>query len=67
ISLIIPVSNATVERVFSQQNLIKTRLRNQINIDTLNDYLMIALNGPSIDSFDFEKAFEHWSLREHRV
>ncbi|CAG8844742.1 14528_t:CDS:1, partial [Racocetra persica] len=40
ISLIIPVSNTTVERVFFRQNLIKTRLCNQMSIDTLNDHLM---------------------------
>ena len=32
IALIIPLSNAHVERIFSQQNLIKSKLRNQINI-----------------------------------
>ncbi|CAG8720723.1 8025_t:CDS:2 [Gigaspora margarita] len=59
IALIIPVTNAAVERVFSRQNLIKTHLRNQMNINTLNDYLMIALNGPPIELFDFEKAFDY--------
>ncbi|CAG8816153.1 17705_t:CDS:2, partial [Cetraspora pellucida] len=39
ISLIISVSNAAVKRVFSRQNLIKTRLHNQMSIDTLNDHL----------------------------
>ena len=59
IILITPISNANVERVFSQQNLIKTRIRNQMNSETLNDHLMIKLNGPSIDLFDFELAFDH--------
>ena len=60
IALIIPLSNAHVERIFSQQNLIKSKLRNQMNIDTLNNHLMILLNGPEIEDFDFEKAYEHW-------
>ncbi|CAG8693106.1 5419_t:CDS:1, partial [Dentiscutata heterogama] len=67
ISLIIPVTNATVKSIFSRQNFIKTRLHNQMNTDTLNVHLMIVLNRLTIDLFNFEKAFEHWSLREHRI
>src|SRR5215467_7276675 len=67
ISSLIPVSNAAVERVFPRQNLIKTRLRNQMSINTLNDHFMVVLNGPPIDLFDFEKAFDHWHSKERRV
>ena len=42
---------AVVERVFSRQNLIKTDLRNRMNIDTLNMHLHVSLNGPQ----NFEK------------
>jgi hypothetical protein len=66
IALIIPLSNAHVERIFSQQNLIKSKLRNQMNIDTLNNHLMILLNGPGIEDFDFEKAYEHWVNKKSR-
>ncbi|CAG8625122.1 5065_t:CDS:2, partial [Cetraspora pellucida] len=62
ISLIIPVSNANVERIFSQQNLVKTHLRNQMSLETLNNHLMIIMNGSSIDSFDFERAYDYWAL-----
>lgn len=66
IALIIPLSNAHVERIFSQQNLIKSKLRNQMNIDTLNNHLMILLNGPEIEDFDFEKVYEHWVNKKPR-
>lgn len=66
IALIIPLSNAHVERIFSQQNLIKSRLRNQMNIDTLNNHLMVLLNGPEIEDFDFEKVYEHWVNKKLR-
>ncbi|CAG8489083.1 294_t:CDS:1 [Scutellospora calospora] len=67
IALLIPVSNTTIERVFSYQKLIKTRLRNQMNIETLNHHLMIALNRPSIELFDFEKAYDYWYTKERRI
>ena len=66
IALIVPLSNAQVERIFSQQNLIKNKLRNKMNINTLNNHLMILLNGPEIEDFDFEKAYEHWVNKKSR-
>ena len=50
IALLIPLSNAHVERIFSQTKLIKNNLRNQMNLDTLDDHLMILLNGPEIEN-----------------
>ena len=66
ISLIIPLSNANVERIFSQTKLIKNRLRNKMNLDTLNNHLMILLNGPEIEDFNFEKAYEYWENKKNR-
>ncbi|CAG8457899.1 11277_t:CDS:2, partial [Cetraspora pellucida] len=55
------LSNAIVERVFSRQNLIKTKLRNRLNISTLNYLLLISLNSSPINEFDFEHAYEIWA------
>ena len=44
----------------------KSKLRNQMNIDTLNNHLMILLNGPEIEDFDFEKVYEHWVNKKPR-
>ena len=44
-SLIIPLSNGNVERIFSQQNLIKTKVRNKMKLKTLNSHLMIVMDG----------------------
>ncbi|CAG8776430.1 12701_t:CDS:2, partial [Cetraspora pellucida] len=60
IILCLPLSNAYVERVFSKQNLIKTKLRNRMNSDTLNDILMISLNGPPYDEFNYKHAYQFW-------
>lgn len=56
----LPLSNAYVERVFSKQNLIKTKLRNRMHSDTLNDILIISLNGPPYNEFNYKLAYEYW-------
>ncbi|KAJ3698945.1 hypothetical protein LUZ61_002650 [Rhynchospora tenuis] len=40
LALILPVATATVERAFSAMNIIKTRLRNRMGDDFLNDNLV---------------------------
>ena len=66
IALLIPLSNAHVERIFSQTKLIKNNLRNKMQINTLDNHLMILLNGPEIQNFNFEKAYEHWTNQKTR-
>jgi hypothetical protein len=66
-SLIVPLSNGNVERIFSQQNLIKTKIRNQMKLKTLNSHLMIIMNGPELKYFDFEKAFDVWQRLLRRI
>lgn len=39
--LSLPWSNADVERLFSQMNLVKTKLRNRIQSDTVNAILQV--------------------------
>ena len=68
IALIVPLSNANVERIFSHQNLIYTKLRNKLYVENLNRHLMILINGPDVEDFDFEKAYDHWiNLKVRRV
>ena len=56
-----PLSNANVERVFSQHKLTKTRLYNRMNVETLDMHLMILLNAPdNIKDFDLDKTFNQW-------
>jgi hypothetical protein len=38
IVLLIPLSNAHVERIFSQMKLIKNNLRNKMHLNTLDDH-----------------------------
>ena len=68
IALIVPLSNANVERIFSHQNLIHTKLRNKLCVENLNRHLMILINGPDIEDFDFEKAYDYWiNLKARRI
>jgi len=68
LSLIIPFSNAVVERVFSRQNLVKTDLRNRMHIDTLNMHLHISLNGPqNFDNFNYLAAYNHWASKDQAI
>ncbi|KAF0424731.1 zinc finger protein [Gigaspora margarita] len=64
-SLIVPLSNSYVERIFSQQNLIKTKIRNQMKLKMLNSHIIIVMNGPKLEDFNFEKAYDIW-LRSPR-
>ena len=46
LAIICPISNATVERLFSFLKLVKTKLRNQISDDSLDKVLRIKMEGP---------------------
>jgi hypothetical protein len=62
LALIIPLSNAHVERVFSHHKLTKTKLRNRMNENTLNMHLMIFSNGPDdFHNFDWDCAYNYWA------
>ena len=45
--MVFPLSAAAVERLFSRLKLVKTRLRNRLEIEQLNKLLMIAKESPS--------------------
>ena len=53
--LTLHVSSVDCERVFSRQNLIKTRLRSRLKTDNLEYLMTISMEGPPISDFDFVK------------
>ena len=66
ICLVIPVSTADCERGFSAMARVKTKLRNQMKNSTLNHCLRILIEGPPIETFDFEKVLDTWKKHGHR-
>lgn len=66
--LVLPVSTVDCERGFSRQNLIKTDLRNSLKIESLSNIMMIAIEGPTSESFPFEDAFNKWAgVKKRRI
>ena len=63
---VIPMHTASVERTFSQLNLIKTDIRNGMSERTLDALLRIAVNGPSLENFPVKDAAKLWALKKNR-
>ena len=66
ICLTLPISTADCERAFSTMRRIKSRLRSQMNNDTLNDCMKISIDGPALQEFDFDSAVKNWSKLKNR-
>ena len=51
IFLCAPFSKATLERLFSQMNIMKTTVRNRLSNDSLNSLLRIPISGITLQGF----------------
>ena len=60
ILLIIPFTNAKVERLFSRMNRVKTIERNRLGRDRLDLYLRVGEEGPDIEEFDPDIIIDLW-------
>ena len=60
IMMVMSCSTAKAERVFSQTNIIKTKLRSCLNQDILRDLLLIQMEGPARQDFNPSDAIAHW-------
>ena len=68
IGLLMPMSTADCERGFSALSRIKTDLRNRLSSNTLNCLMTIAVEGPPLNEFPYEKACDIWaSWRNRRI
>src|SRR4051812_14646943 len=53
--LVLPVSSAACERGFSEMNLHHTVTRNRLHFQTVNDLMMISMNGPPLTKCNCRK------------
>ncbi|CAH1264092.1 ZNF862 [Branchiostoma lanceolatum] len=58
---VIPVSTADCERGFWTMKRVKTALRNRLKAETLNNLLMISIEGPDAEEFNFDSACDNWA------
>jgi len=57
---VLPISSADCERGFSQMNLYHTSGRNRLAVSSVNDMLMIGINGPPLTAWNAEKYVVSW-------
>ena len=65
--LALPVGTATVERSFSEMNLVKTRLRNRLSDSNLSRLMRIAIGGPKLSSVDFNGILDVYMEQNRRI
>ena len=64
--LTIPIATADCERGFSAMNRIKTSPRNRLKTKTLEQLMLISIEGPALEQFDFSAAAEKWGKKKNR-
>ncbi|XP_074323474.1 uncharacterized protein LOC141660388 [Apium graveolens] len=66
LSLILPVATATVERIFSGMEFVKTKLRNRIGDQWLNDSLVIYIEREMFECVSNECIMQHFQHMKTR-
>ena len=64
--MVLPLSSVECERSFSKMNLIKTKLRNQLEEDTLDNLMFISIVGKDIEKMNFNVPIENWKIGKKR-
>ena len=63
---VLPVTTVDCERAFSAMKRIKSQLRSTMKTKTLNHLLLISIEGPELDKFDFNRALQTWGKQKNR-
>lgn len=66
LALLLPVATATVERVFSAMNYVKSRLRSRMGDEWLNDNLVVYIEKDVFDCIDNEIILQHFQHMKSR-
>ncbi|KAL6141656.1 hypothetical protein ACLB2K_059944 [Fragaria x ananassa] len=64
--LTLPISTATTERVFSSMNIIKSRLRNKMEDDFLDDLMVLYVEKEFADSVDNDSVIQEFEVNGTR-
>ena len=56
----LPVSNSSVEKVFSTLKLLKTQKRSSLSLETMDDFLTLKTGKGSLESFNSGRAGDLW-------
>ncbi|XP_042401162.1 uncharacterized protein LOC121991211 [Zingiber officinale] len=66
LAFLLPVATATVERVFSTMNIVKTDLRNRIGDEWINDSLVVYMEKDVFNTVDNEPILQRFQNMESR-
>lgn len=67
LAITLPVTTASVERSFSDMKLIKTRLRNRLGEQSLDQTMRICIEGPdTLSDADLVEIITHWKEQKPR-
>ena len=66
ITMVLPVSTATVERSFSDMKQIKDRLRNRLLAASMFKLMIIAIKRPPLHEVDFDVVLALWKAMKPR-
>lgn len=64
--LLVVVDTSCCERGYSTMNIIHSERRSRLGMETLNDLMFIAMNGPPVAEFDAKPVFERWISEKRR-
>ena len=62
---VLPISSAECERGFSQMNLNHISGRNRLLVTSVNDLLMLGINGPPLEVWNADKYVISWLQSGH--
>lgn len=66
ILLVLPISSACCERIFSSQKRIKCDTRSSLHVDTVEDLIRISATGPSLEEFQPNPVVKKWLALSQR-
>ena len=66
LALLLPVATATVEKVFSTMNIVKTDLRNRMGDEWLNDSLLAYVEKDIFNTIDRETIMQRFQNMKPR-